>query len=468
VLVGALVPSPVVLVGGIAFLATLGNPSNSDLLWHLSLGRLIVLGRALPNINSLYYSTSSGPGLDYSWLSQVVLYEGYRLAGPAGLALITALCAGITFGVLYKMLERSGQNLLVNVIALTTVFLASCMHFSGRPAGVTVLFFAIIVYTLDRYVRSEPTRLWLVPLIMPLWVNLHPGFVIGIAAIAIALALAPSQRRRALLVCLLASLAALILNPFAARVYLMPFDIARSLSMLSRLTEWSGASGWCVLVWGVLFGAGVAGMSLRRPPPTIAVLFGALAVAAALAVRFLPLFAVCVLPTAVPAVAVVHRRLEQLSLARRFSRGPHGAHGWLWVGVLPAAVLFLSTLSWSPVVFRLDLTDYPVRAVQYLKSETVSGNLFVPEPWSGFVLWEMPGRRLFFDAKGGFSPQAMADHRELMRPSPNWRSVAAKYDVGAFLLESGSPTAVMLKEARGWSLAWTDSVASLFIRRPPE
>jgi hypothetical protein len=48
----------------------------------------------------------------------------------------------------------------------------------------TVLLFATFLALLWRYHRTGRSPLWLLPLLMVAWVNLHLGFVVGLALIA--------------------------------------------------------------------------------------------------------------------------------------------------------------------------------------------------------------------------------------------------------------------------------------------
>ena len=88
------------------------------------------------------------------------------------------------------------------------------------------------------------------------------------------------------------------------------------------------------------------------------------------------------------------------------------------------------------------------------------------ETWSGYVLWEMPSRQLFYDAKGGFSREAAEGHSKLVKPKEGWRHVADRYGLQTFLLERGSPLAVVLGETSDWRREYSDSLSEVFVRVP--
>ncbi|MEO0086383.1 MAG: hypothetical protein ABIK37_07115, partial [candidate division WOR-3 bacterium] len=139
-LVRTLVPSPALGAGLAAFFATLAAPNNPDTIWHVAVGRWILAHRALPDINSFYYSVTTGYGSDYSWLAQVVLYSTYRLLGGAGLAVLTSLVAAFVFYLFYKLLEQHEKNMLVNIVVLCATLPATAGFLSGRPLMFTSAF----------------------------------------------------------------------------------------------------------------------------------------------------------------------------------------------------------------------------------------------------------------------------------------------------------------------------------------
>jgi hypothetical protein len=159
-------------------------------------------------------------------------------------------------------------------------------------------------------------------------------------------------------------------------------------------------------------------------------------------------------------------RLSRIAaVLRRFELRPAIAGGWVWAVVAPLLAAGAASLRLAPVNLELDLSRYPVGAARYVEAGNYPGNLFVRETWSGYLLWAAPERRLFYDAKAGFSPEAVKAHSELVKPGPGWQGVADRYGLSTFLVERGTPLAVVLSEARGWSRAYQDTLAEVFVRR---
>src|SRR5262249_12884357 len=76
--------------------------------------------------------------------------------------------------------------LLLTLLALS----ASTIHFLARPHVLTWLFTLAwfwILHSSERDAKLEP-RLWLLPLLMLVWVNVHGAFLLGFVLLAIFLA----------------------------------------------------------------------------------------------------------------------------------------------------------------------------------------------------------------------------------------------------------------------------------------
>ena len=66
-------------------------------------------------------------------------------------------------------------------------------YLSGRPVMFTVAFLALEIFILSGFVQSRSRLIWLIPPMMALWVNLHPGFVVAPLVILAFLPLHPGN-----------------------------------------------------------------------------------------------------------------------------------------------------------------------------------------------------------------------------------------------------------------------------------
>ena len=79
---------PAMLAFGLAMLTflTCRNRLNDPDTWlHLKLGKTIWEGRSIPRTDLFSYTTNNTAWVAHEWLSELVIYGGYRLGGYRGL-----------------------------------------------------------------------------------------------------------------------------------------------------------------------------------------------------------------------------------------------------------------------------------------------------------------------------------------------------------------------------------------------
>jgi len=155
---------------------------DSDLGRHLALGNYILENHVVPSRDVFSHTLPNQPRPPYEWLTQVLFALVYRLLHLDGIILMTAIVISVTFALLYKYAnDRCGSPALV----LATAFLASSassIHWLPRPHIFTFLFLAIWIERLEKLRKGEAVGLFIFPLMMLFWANMHGGFVFGILA----------------------------------------------------------------------------------------------------------------------------------------------------------------------------------------------------------------------------------------------------------------------------------------------
>jgi hypothetical protein len=171
----------IVLAVAYAALACLRTVGDFDTGWHLATGRYLLEHHAVPSTDILSY-TSAGAPWHYAPFAGAVLYAIFRSAGYAGLSWFTVLAAALL--AIYLLWRATPRTRLASAVLLMLAVPSLAYRLTPRADLFTSLFFAIFLVELWRYHRGEPARLWLLPAIMLLWVNLHPGFIAGLGLVA--------------------------------------------------------------------------------------------------------------------------------------------------------------------------------------------------------------------------------------------------------------------------------------------
>ena len=159
-----------------SFLAGLRTITDYDVFWQMATGRWIAVHHAIPSTEVLSYTASGQPWI-YPILSGLLFYIIF-LAG--GYALLSVLGAAACVGTTALLLRRASMA----TVALTIVALPRIAARTGPRAEMfTAILFAAFLSLLWEYLTTGRARLWLLPVLMVAWVNLHLGFVAGFALI---------------------------------------------------------------------------------------------------------------------------------------------------------------------------------------------------------------------------------------------------------------------------------------------
>src|SRR5260221_4688846 len=160
-------------------------PVDTDTWWHLRSGEYILHHGSVPLTDPFSLTRFGQPWVDHSWGSQVFVYSIYKWyggtgqpgdSGIVGLALYTALLATGGMLLVYRACEGTVYlRAFVIVLAAAT----AAVFWAARPQMMSFYLSAVILYLLYLYKRQHIDRLWVIPLLMVLWVNLHAGFSIG-------------------------------------------------------------------------------------------------------------------------------------------------------------------------------------------------------------------------------------------------------------------------------------------------
>ena len=159
-----------------AFLAGLRTVSDFDLGWQLATGRWIVQHHHISSTDVFSYTAQGQPWI-YPVGSGLVLYAAYLLGGYDLISWLGALACVATVA----LLLRRGSAVSAGIAILAVPIIA--WRTTPRADMFTVVLFAAFLSLLWENYQTGRARLWLLPLLMVAWVNLHFGFAAGLALI---------------------------------------------------------------------------------------------------------------------------------------------------------------------------------------------------------------------------------------------------------------------------------------------
>jgi len=414
-------------------LAAVAPIRNYDLFWHLATGRWIAEHHALPRTDPFSIAADQVAWINGEWLFQVIAWGMNEVTGLEGLSFVRALLAAVTFTLVYLLSKR---DLLLTCIA----FAGAMQTFDFRPSGVAMLFLVLTI----------AARSWIAHAVLAaLWINIHPSALLapGVAAL--------STRRVAPV---LASAAALLINPYGWRSVIAPLELMSRIGsgefvnaewLPSRVTQFP-------LLYVCVLGGAVAFVWKREEWWRVA-LFAALAYLAIRHVRHQGLF-FAAFPLLMPRIET--RR----SLA--------------YTGAAAAVLLVLFTAD-----HRLGVAPerFPKNSVARLRQTGLGGNIYNPDQFGGFLIWSFyPQRRALTDGRNELHATYMREYARARVDQRAWRALLRKYRIDLAVDEYRAPLEVVdaitgqrqtmpaslaYWPRREWALIGFDEAAMVFARR---
>lgn len=459
----------------------LARGTDIDFWWHLRTGELIASTRAIPVTDAFSYTAAGQPWVAHEWLWELASYGLYRYGGYALAALASALIVTLTYALLYRLLRQLGIN---EFVAAALVFWAAVLALPSlgvRPREVTHLFLIFYVSRLMLYREGRVRRLWALPLVMALWVNVHGPFVLGLGVLAVFIAgetanwlMAQGKAPRHLWLVGLATLAATLLNPSGPRMLLYPigYYLQGDNPSFAIVTEFQSPN-FHEPVYLAFAASIVLLMVLHGPRSRGSVAEALLVVVFTLqtlvSVRHVAVYALVVAPM------LALRLRDRLPLARELPPAapprPLVALNWLLLAGL--IVMGLGYATRPDVAGQLQLgrepntRSFPVAGARFIEDNGLPDPIFNHQPWGGYLInrW-YPQRRVFIDGRVDmYGPAIAGEYVEVVSVRPGWQGVLDKYGIRTILIEKDSALSTLLRADRGWERVFQGEVEDVFSRR---
>ncbi|MGY3483158.1 hypothetical protein ACVW1C_001041 [Bradyrhizobium sp. USDA 4011] len=124
------------LFGATAYLTLVGRINSllrdADIYWHIVVGQWIMDHRAVPHVDPFSFTMRDAPWITSEWLSEVLYFAAFRLAGWPGPAVLAALSASVAFFLLTYLLLKRLPNVPVMILVSGGLVLAA-FHMLARP-----------------------------------------------------------------------------------------------------------------------------------------------------------------------------------------------------------------------------------------------------------------------------------------------------------------------------------------------
>ena len=496
-----------------ALCAGLHTVADLDMGWHLATGRYVVQHHQIPRTDVLSFTSAGKPWI-YPPFAGVLLYLIYCVFGYAGLSGFSALaCLAV---VAYLVRRGDVGSAVLAMLAAQSI----AARIAPRADLFSTVFFAFFLGELWAYHRGNRSRPWLLPLVMVLWVNLHPGFIAGLGAIGAYLLMEAadlmySERCQAVLLrlrsigpWLAACCVTTLVNPWGYKIYVASLNLSGlttptegKLNSNSFIGEFQGVPisrflfyqlidlrhlenglTWLLLVAVVLVGL----FFLRRRPGAAVIVLVAL-YAVVVHARYMGMFAITIATLGGPLLSelcVTSSAPEAEKSTRPLFYVPAAMATLVSVVLCAVALLHIADFvsSRTYVVFNADWrfgagasSWFPARAAAFIQREQLPGNIFEEYALGGYAAWSLgPHYPDFIDGRGDrLSPNLVVEQLKLYSEGPDsklWQTETDRWKLNVLLVATSGFRGMQKMDpfafchSAVWRPVYMDDVSLVFLR----
>ena len=468
---------PIVLVSGLIFVLSLRQLSDPDLGFHLKYGKWITENHQVPLTDLSTYTVPGHDYVDMHWLFQVILYSVFLLAGYPGISIFICLLA-LALSLMIMIRNRlAGVPLAVTCLSLLAGFLIIDPRIAPRPEMFSFIFLTGIVFILDSYALSQKNHLWLIPVIMLFWCNMHALFILGLVIFAVCFLSSWLHERKAdmkALPWLAVSFLVCFINPYGFRGFSFPFELLTRFDPHNvynqHIQEFMPFWAQPRFVTGDYLFMALVGLTLVLTAITLRarkvheiVLLTVFALLAFGSIRNVPLFVLIALP-------VVSREVGELNKRVAFFWEKTEIVFFILLIIIPILLIprlitnayYAENNSFNKTGMGINPLHQPVGAAMFIRQHYPQTRILNSIGYGGWLSWALP-QPVFIDGRLEVMQESL--YGEITK---SWNgglpSLVSCYKPGLIIYNylKYYPWTLQLKDMPGWRLVYLDEGAAIF------
>jgi len=469
---------------------------DNDVFLHIKTGEYILKNRAVPSVDIFSYTIKGRPWLNNQWFADIVFYILYSILNINGLILFKAsvICAAFLI-MLFTYYKRNEYSWFYFFIAALAV-ISSSGRFIVRPENFTLLFIAILLYIFNK----QRSLLFLVPIIQVFWVNMHGGFILGLALTALFVAgetlesrlpyfrKYPPEAKKGkpwpLFLLLAAVFSACLINPYGYKVILNTLPFAQSRFLRSCILEWlpsflnismNRLDVMVAFASLIILSTVTFILNIKKAKPFLSMCLLMFLYLAISARRNIALFSI-IAPVFIGLAITQIMDSCPSNFRRMLLKSKSLINASLAVSLCILIYLVVANIYYTrigvPQNFGLGISEVqePVGACDFIRDNKIKGKLFNDYDFGAYIIYALyPQLKVFIDGRidtygAGFY---LRDYEAFFNDSEGiFKDANNKYGIDIFLLKMGKDNPIkpeLLKDAN-YRLVYFDRASLIFLK----
>ncbi len=455
----------------LALLLLIRPQDDADLWWHIRSGQVMSQTGDVIRADPFSFTKAGVFRTHHEWLSEPVMAWLYDTFGHTGNILWVMLYVPLTVWLAFRLGEG---NLVARALILIAGCAAASISWTARTHLVMPLF-GLLIYGVTVRWRA---RLWLIPLIVLAWVNLHGSWMVAylIAGAAGAGELwqiarktggDPAYLRRLIFWCAI-SLPMLLLNPYGFDQLYALIDTAK-MAALPYIEDWKPPvftnPQYIPFALMLIICAATLVFARRHISPARVFIVLGLSAWALTTGRVVALHGLVTAVICGDALAAWLEARGSLKPIKQEVSPSQTRLRVILIGVLALAVIGRFIQQTQPEVIRATLSKtMPLEAVDYLLEARPPHNIFNEYNWGGYLILYAPEYPVFMDGRADLYDEFFTPYFDVVNVRGDWRGTLDQWDVRTILTYADGSLSSVLKTEPGWTLAHQDALAVVYTR----
>jgi len=468
----------VILLLALLFISQLNTILDIDLWWNLKTGEHIVKNLEIPRTDLFSYTLKEAYWIDHEWLSQIFFYAIFSKFGWLGLNIFKAFTICLCFFILLFLIHsKYKKNFFAILFSLLAVLAFGYRSFL-RPELFSYLFLCIFFYILEK-----EKRIYLLPFLQIIWVNLHGYFILG-PALSVLYCIGEfvsgnKDRSKKLAILSFWIMLACFVNPYFYKGALYPLRILTDVFTEQKLymqhihelmMPIRSSFGRYGFLWIFTIATSATFIiNLKKAKPKHIILFVASFFAAYSAVRNIPIFIFVGLP-------IASINLNESGLAKKM---PEKKLYFLAAAVTGFLIYFFLSNKYyvftNQYAMRKTESKFsglfmPEGACDFLEKNNISGRMFNTLDFGPYIGYRFyPERRIFIDTRTDlYKDEFYSIYRRARDYPEDWQDIQRKYRFEIVLLRhlfrDTERLMRYLHMSKDWKLVYYDANSCIFLK----
>jgi hypothetical protein len=424
-----------------------------DFWWHLATGKYIVENGSLPHKDPFTYTTNNDNPLERksvilkgNWLAESIFYMVFSEWDAKGIIILRSLLLVLFLFFIFLTVRKQNVSYLLALMITAGCFLAAKNYAGERPVLFTFFTSSVVFYLLEDFRINRSKKVFLIPALVMLLANTHPGYIVCIMIITLYLLgegvrcfLSRDYKDRVfkgLLIIVVLTIIFSLFNPNGGAMLTRIFSIHGA--HIQGIVEYRPTfylylnkimpfnySYITFLLFSLL-----SLLYMRRIGITHMLLLTVFTLMSFVAIRYV-IFYMCF---ASPILARLIFNLREERIFKKLSEILRMREGFLYLiaCLFGIFLVFNAPPALARFEFKANTAHYvPKGAADFLNNVEIKGNMFNEYGFGGYLIWRLyPDKKVFIDGRA-LEPDVYKEYQVVAyiskTPHQSWEDIMAKF-----------------------------------------